>query len=488
VKNVKDHAIFTLDLAGHITSWNLAAERILGYSEREALGQPFSIIFTPEDVEQRAPERELRLAKEKGRAEDERWHRRKNGEHFWALGIITPTHDARGQQTGFSKILRDMTERKRAEEALHESDRRKNEFLAMLAHELRNPLAPIFTAIQLIGQNGGDDAIQREARTIIERQVRHMARLIDDLLEVSRITSGRIQLHIKPTNINAVVELAVERTRPLIVQRKQKLSISLPDASLWLDADSARLEQVLGNLLHNASKYNNIGGRIWLSAQPEDDYVVIRVKDDGVGMPEHLLPRIFDLFTQADISLDRSEGGLGVGLALVKSLVEMHHGTVEAHSDGIGRGSEFVVRLPITLEQVAQQESASSQPAKTATVSRRVLVVDDSVDAAKTLAMLLRSWGHEVRIAHNGPDALQRAVGFQPHLILLDIGLPDMDGYEVARLIRQNDHLKGVHLVAVTGYGQDSDRQQSKDAGFDNHLLKPVEPADLRKLLDDKEE
>ncbi|MGH7130113.1 MAG: hybrid sensor histidine kinase/response regulator, partial [Planctomycetaceae bacterium] len=341
---------------------------------------------------------------------------------------------------------------------LADAGRRKDEFLAMLSHELRNPMAPIFNALQLLGQEARENELQREARGVIERQVRHMSRLVDDLLEVSRITTGRTHLHIERVDANAVIQRAVERVRPLIDRRRQQLSLSLVDGVAWLDADATRLEQVFGNLLNNACKYNDDDGRIELKAERQDHRVVVRVRDDGIGMAPDLLPHVFDLFTQADKSLDRTEGGLGIGLALVKSLVEMHRGTVEAHSDGIGRGSEFVVRLPLASETAAERETAPSPSKAAATGSLRILVVDDNVDGARMSAMLLRSWGHEVRVAHDGPNALQRAAGFRPQLILLDIGLPDMDGYEVARHIRQHPHLQDVRLAAVTGYGQDGDR------------------------------
>ncbi|HET6568656.1 MAG TPA: PAS domain S-box protein [Rhodothermales bacterium] len=385
--------------------------------------------------------------------------------------------------------IRDITERKRMERQIQgqarelaDASRRKDEFLAMLSHELRNPMAPIFNALQLIGRQDGENELQREARGVIERQVRHMSRLVDDLLEVSRITTGRIQLHTERVDVNGVVERAVERVRPVIDRRGQQLSLSLAEGVIWLDADSTRLEQVFGNLLNNASKYNEEGGHIELIVERQDDHALIRIRDDGIGMAPDVLPRVFDLFTQADKSLDRAEGGLGIGLALVKNLVEMHRGTVEAHSDGLGGGSEFVVRLPAASEGTTPREPAPAQPTAMADASR-ILVVDDNVDAAKMSAMLLRSWGYDVRTAHDGPNALQRAAGFHPNVILLDIGLPGMDGYEVARLIRRDADLNDVRLVAVTGYGQDTDRQRSKEAGFDLHVVKPVEPSALKELL-----
>ncbi len=386
--------------------------------------------------------------------------------------------------------IRDITQRKQMERQIREqarelaqASRRKDEFLAMLSHEFRNPMAPMFNALQLMGQEKGENELQREARGVIARQVRHLSRLTDDLLEVSRITTGRIGLHLERIDVNGIVQRAVERLQPNIERRQQELSVTLAEGVIWLEADGARLEQVIGNLLNNASKYNNPNGRIWLTVVSQDHHAIVRVKDNGIGMSSELLPDIFDLFTQADKSLDRAEGGLGIGLALVKSLVELHRGTVEVQSEGIGRGSEFIVRLPMASDGHARQEPTSTQPKATASESLRILVVDDNVDAAKMCAMLLRTWGHEVRTAHNGPDALQRATGFHPQVILCDIGLPNMDGYEVARHIRQKPHLEGVRLVAVTGYGQDTDKQRSEEAGFDHHMVKPVESADLKDLL-----
>ncbi len=385
--------------------------------------------------------------------------------------------------------IRDITERKRLERQIHDQARaladasqRKDEFLAMLSHELRNPIAPIFSALHLIGQQGSENEVQREARGVIERQVRHLSRLVDDLLEVSRITTGRIRLHLERVDVNGIVTRSLERVQPLIERREQELTVSLTDDILWLDADSGRLEQVIGNLLDNASKYTKARGRIWLTVESVDHHAVIRIRDNGIGIVDALLPHLFDLFTQADKSLDRSEGGLGIGLALVKSLVALHRGTAEAHSDGIGHGSEFVVRLPLAPKK-AVPGPAPTQPPTTNGAPLRVLVVDDNQDMARMSAMLLRSWGHDVRVAHDGPDALERAAGFHPHAILLDIGLPNMDGYEVARHLRQNPHVETVKLVAVTGYGNDDDRKRSQEAGFDHHLVKPVEPADLRTLL-----
>lgn len=386
--------------------------------------------------------------------------------------------------------IRDITERKHMERRIHDqareladAARRKDEFLAMLSHELRNPMAPIFNALHLLGKQSGESELHREARGVIERQVRHLKRLVDDLLEVSRIATGRIRLQPERVEVNAMIAGAVERVQPRIRRRQQTLSVSSSDEPLWLLADAARLEQVLVNLLENASKYTDPGGRVWLSIESDGGQALIRVRDDGIGISQELLPHVFDLFTQADKTLDRSDGGLGIGLALVKSLVELHRGRVDAHSDGLGHGSEFIVRLPLVSEVGAPPEGASPEASKAEPGGLRILVVDDNQDAAQMLAMLLRSWGHDVRVAYDGPDALERASSFLPQLALLDIGLPNMDGYEVARNLKQNPRLQNVSIAAITGYGQDEDRARSREAGFDHHLVKPVEVADLRALL-----
>ena len=461
--------------------------RLLGYSSTEFLGKELWEIGLFQDKQE--SQAAVQTLRETGyvRYEDlplETEHGIKREVEF-----ICNIYQEGGHEVAQCNI-RDITERKQMERRIHEqakeladAGRRKDEFMAMLSHELRNPMAPIYNALHLIGQEGTENDLQREARGVIERQVRHLSRLVDDLLEVSRITMGRIQLHPERVDLNGIVQTAVERLRPQIDRHEQELTVRLSDQIVWLDADATRLEQVIGNLLGNASKYNNPHGKIWISVESQDHQAIVRVKDNGIGMVAELLPNIFDMFTQADKSLDRSEGGLGIGLSLVKSLVELHGGTVEAQSDGIGQGSEFIVRLPMATETQVPEESAPAHFPREATAPLRILVVDDGIEAAKMCGMLLKAWGHDVRVAHNGPDALQRAIGFHPHVILCDIGLPDMDGYEVARHIRQNPHLKNVQLVAVTGYGQDTDRKRSQEAGFDLHLVKPVEVSQLKTVL-----
>jgi signal transduction histidine kinase/DNA-binding response OmpR family regulator len=367
---------------------------------------------------------------------------------------------------------------------IQEADRRKNEFLAMLAHELRNPLAPIRTAVEILRLRGRDLGRLESARDVIERQVTQLARLVDDLLDVSRVTSGKIRLQIQPLEMAAVIAHALETARPLFEARRQKLTVDLPPAKLWVMADLARLSQVLANLLNNAAKYTEEGGRVSLSARSEDGEIVVRVRDTGIGIPKEALPIVWELFTQVDRSLDRSQGGLGIGLTVVRRIVELHGGRVEALSDGPGRGSEFVVRLPSyqTGRNELEGQDGGAMKTKLKTAST-VLVVDDNVDAAEMIAELLALTGHDARVAHDGPSAIALAQEIEPDVVLLDIGLPGMNGYEVAKQLRAIPSIEKALLIAVTGYGQDSDRQRTHEAGFDHHLVKPVKPDHLLELI-----
>ena len=368
-------------------------------------------------------------------------------------------------------------------EALKEADRRKNEFLAMLSHELRTPLAPMRTALQILNLKGSQESELVWTRQVISRQIEQMTRMVDDLLDISRITRGLIQLQKEPVDLAVVVERAVEMARPLIDARKHQLTVVLaPLGPIWLDADSLRLAQAITNLLHNAAKYTEEGGQIELTARREGDDVVIRVRDNGGGISTELLPHVFEPFTQEERSLDRSQGGLGIGLALVKSLIGLHDGKVQALSAGPGRGSEFLLQLP-AMKEAPPAGAPLEQEAGVSTSSRKILVVDDSADGARSLSMLLEILGHQVRTVHDGPSALAEARKFIPEIVLMDIGLPGMDGFEVARRMRQHLGMKGSTLVAITGYGQDEDRRRSHEAGFDAHLVKPIDPKDLDHLL-----
>jgi CheY-like chemotaxis protein len=378
---------------------------------------------------------------------------------------------------------------RQAEEALREGDRRKDEFLAMLAHELRNPLAPIRTAAQVLRLKGPAEPELQLARDVIDRQVQQLTRLVDDLLDLSRVSRGKINVELEPVALAAVVARAVEISRPLIDARKHHLEVSLPEQAVQVEGDAARLAQVVSNLLNNAAKYTEQGGRIWLTVEPaseraqETREVLLRVRDTGVGIAADMLPNIFQMFTQVQGSVSRSEGGLGIGLSLVRSLVELHRGSVTALSEGLGQGSEFIVRLPL-LEAPAPSPSAGEQRPRARKASpRRILVVDDNTDAADSLTLLLRVLGHVVRTAYDGPTALDLVRAQPPDVVLLDIGLPGTSGLEVARRMRQDLGLTDALLVALTGYGQDEDRRRSEEAGFNAHLVKPVDLDALHDLL-----
>jgi signal transduction histidine kinase len=368
--------------------------------------------------------------------------------------------------------------------ALQDADRRKDEFLAMLAHELRNPLAPIRSAVQLLRLKELDETQQARARAVIERQVDHLVNLIDDLLDVSRITRGMITLHREPVLIGAVIARAVETTRPLIDAHRQHLALELPDELLTIDGDKTRLVQMVGNLLHNAVKFTNPGGRITLTVTREGSQALIRVKDTGIGIPRELLPKLFELFTQIESESGRSQGGLGIGLALVRRLTEMHGGTVTAHSDGPGHGAEFAIRLPVlTAQPVIATPQATEADSTRSIEPRRVLVADDNEDAAEALSLQLQLAGHEVRTVYNGVEALGVAKTFRPHVVLLDLGMPRMDGYEAARQMRGQPWGKRATLIALTGWGQQQDRQRTAEAGFDVHLVKPVDESELLRVM-----
>ena len=373
-----------------------------------------------------------------------------------------------------------VTKQMELADRLREADRRKDEFLALLAHELRNPLASVRNAVGIMRLKGADDPQLQWCHDVIERQTDQLKRLVDDLLDVSRITQGKIQLRLEPVDIQAVVAGAIETSAPLIETHGHQLNVSLPDGSLVVRGDPSRLSQVIANLLNNAAKYQNERGRIDLCAERDGDDVVISVRDHGIGLSAEMLSDAFELFTQGERTPDRAQGGLGIGLSLVKQLVELHGGTVRAASEGPGTGSEFVVRLP-RLE-TAHAGPAAAEPLATPPRVRRILVVDDNVDAAESLAMLLRIDGHDVAIAHDGAEALAAAHAAHPDVILLDIGLPGMDGYEVCRRLRA-DGFADTRVVALTGYGQEKDRQLANEAGFDEHAVKPVELARLTKLL-----
>jgi PAS domain S-box-containing protein len=407
--------------------------------------------------------------------------RRLDGSVGWTYSRAVPMLDARGAIHEWIGAASDITERKLAEEKLRESDRRKDEFLAMLAHELRNPLAPVGAAAALLQRARLDEGLVRKTSEIIGRQVAHMTALIDDLLDVSRVTRGQVELDEAALDMRAIVADAVEQVMPLVRTRHQQLDVDVPAQSMPVMGDAKRLVQILANLLNNAAKYTQEGGRLRLAAAVRDGDVIVDVIDNGIGMAPELVARAFDLFAQAERTSDRASGGLGLGLALVRSLVELHGGTVSCESAGPGRGSRFTVTLPLLAQEAAPDALYDGAHAAARESSLSIMVVDDNVDAAETLGLLLEASGHRVSIEHDPQRALERASTEAPQVCLLDIGLPGMDGYELARHLRAQPATRHAFLVAITGYGQDSDRRLAAEAGFDRHLVKPI---DLDKLQD----
>ncbi len=487
-RNMADHApvmIWMTDAAASCTYLSESWYTFTGQAPETALGLGWLDATHPDD---RADADEIFLgANERHEAFRLDYRlRRADGSYAWAIDSATPRFGPDGEFLGYIGSVLDITERKHMEDALKENDRRKDEFLAMLAHELRNPLAPIRHAAEVLKVTTPGDPNQQWARGVIERQTQHITRLVDDLLDVSRIARGKITLRPERFAVASVIERAVEAIRPVAEGRRQSLSVALPSASLEVEGDVTRLVQVLSNLLSNASKFNHDGGQISVTAAQEGTQVAIRVADDGIGIPAELMPRVFELFTQSDRSLDRSQGGLGIGLTLVRLLVDQHGGTVEARSDGPGRGSEFVVRLPLAAADgtTTRAVAAAAVPAPAARPAKRVLVVEDNEDAAETLRMILALHGYEVEVAYDGPSAIEAAPRFQPQVMVCDIGLPNMNGYEVARQVRALPNVERPTLIALSGYGQEEDRRRGREAGFDYHLVKPVEPHALFALLD----
>jgi PAS domain S-box-containing protein len=483
VEGVKDYAIFMLDPEGRITSWNAGAERTKGYTAGEIIGRHFSTFYPPDARAVDWPAHELRVARAEGRYEEEGWRVRKDGTRFWASVVLTPVYDHTGELRGYAKVTRDLTQRRHVEE-LQEASRQMGEFIAMLAHELRNPLAPIRNALQVMGLRRLGDPQLEWCRDVLERQVLHLGHLVDDLLDVNRITSGKILLKPEAVDLASVIERAVESSTPLLQQRRHRLEIDLPGTPLVVRADPTRLSQVFLNLLNNAAKYTPEGGVVRIGASAEGEHAVVRVRDNGVGIASDLLPKIFDLFVQGSRTLDRSEGGLGIGLTLVREIVRLHGGRVAVSSPGPMLGSEFAVSLALLRTGAAEpQKNGENRKEHAAPFSRRVLVVDDNRDSADSMAMLLRATGHEVETAHDGPGALERAPHYLPEYVLLDIGLPGMNGYTVAERLRALPGLRNVKVIAMTGYGQEEDRKRSREAGFDHHLVKPVDFDTLCSIL-----
>ena len=484
IESVQDYAIFMLDPEGRVATWNLGAERIKGYTASEIIGRHFSEFYTSEDVASGKPARQLEIAQREGHVEHEGWRVRKDRTQFWANVVITALYDSQGELRGFAKITRDMTDKRQVEQ-LQLADRHKNEFLAMLAHELRNPLAPIRNGVELLKMTSSHEPEVHETTRMMERQVVHLVRLVDDLLDVSRIVTGKIHVERLPVDVNNFVERAIEEVRPALDARGHQLIVTRPARPIVIEGDLVRLAQVVSNLLANSIKYTDQPSQIDLTVELSGEHVIVRVRDTGVGMTPEELARIFNLFEQADNSVARSRGGLGIGLTLVKRIVEMHGGSVAASSPGLGLGSEFTVRLPLARSSATQPEPSHNNE-RSASSGRRILVVDDNIDAALSVERLLKAWGHEVQTAFNGVMALNKARTYRPHIVLLDIGMPGMSGYDVAKALRADPEFAGLVITALTGYGQAEDRRRSLEAGFNHHLTKPPDPAALAAMIESK--
>jgi len=479
-----DDAIIAVDMQGKVKSWNAGAQRMLGYAADEMVGQPITRII-PADRAEDEPKIFERVRRGQKVDHYETMRRDKFGRLIDVSLTVSPIFDRNGRIIGASKISHDISQQKRTELALREADRHKDEFLAVLAHELRNSLAPVRNALQ-ISWLSRDRAVVEDAHGLIERQLRHMVHLVDDMLDVSRIAQGKLELRREPLDLAAVLRNAEAASRPLIDKRRQTLETRLPapDTAI-VDADATRLVQIFQNLLTNASKYTPEGGRIWLEAAVRaapggGEEALVTVRDDGIGIAADMLPRLFIMYTQSTRARDFAQGGLGIGLHLVDRLARLHGGAVEARSAGPNQGSEFIVRLPLAGRVAPADDAPSGE--FIAPRGRRVLIVDDNVDAADSLAVLLELKGHECQTAYDGHCVLEVARAFRPEVVLLDLGLPGLSGFEVARLLRAEPDAASL-LVAVTGQGQPEDRQRAHAAGFDHHLLKPVDIKTLDRLL-----
>jgi PAS domain S-box-containing protein len=490
IDSIKDYAVFMLDTDGKIATWNPGAERIKGYRADEILGRSFTLFYPEEDVRSGKCEAELATAASVGRFEEEGWRIRKDGTRFWSNVVINAVRDEAGTLIGFAKVTRDLTDRKRAQEEqaarliAEQANLAKDQFLAMLGHELRNPLAPITTALQILKLRSGDS--QSHEMEIIERQVNHMTGLIDDLLDMARVTKGMLRLTRKRCDLRQIIASAIESVSPLLEQKRHVFAFDIAPGALVVDADELRLNQIFANLLTNAAKYTDDGGHLAVKARSSGSEVIVEVSDDGVGIAPELLTKVFDIFVQADQGADRAAGGLGIGLSLVRTLVSLHGGSVTAESPGIGGGSTFTVRLPAAAAEAPSAVATTTRESPTPPAllhSQRILLVDDNRDALEMLSEYLAHFGHDVRTAADGPQAIQLVREFTPDIAILDIGLPVMDGYELARHLQRELGEARPRFIALTGYGQDRDRARSAEAGFTDHFIKPVDVQALIKIV-----
>ena len=479
VESVTDYAVNMLDIDGVVTSWNTGAQRISGYPRDEALGAHFSR-FYPEEERATRPWEELAVARRTGRLETEGWRVRKNGERFWARIVITALHERDDGMRGFAQITQDLSDRRHIQ-SLEQAARNVGDFIAVLAHELRNPLAPIRNAAQLMARLPADHPSQSAMREMIERQTAQLTRIVDDILDMARITKGVIAIDRESVDLDRMLDTAIETEQPHIDERKHRLTVERRAPGAVIHGDAHRITQVLVNLLSNAVRYTPPGGDIAIIVDREENAVTIRVRDNGRGIEPEIKERIFDMFVRGrQARSDKNATGLGVGLALSRKIVELHGGAIDVVSEGAGRGSEFIVRLP--LAQAREEPAPPPLPPK-ATTPRRVLLVDDNRDAAAALELVLQEMGHRTVVVHGGAEALEKIHGNDLDYVFLDLGMPGIDGYEVARRVRANKSLRQPRLIALTGWGQEDDRRQTRDAGFDAHLVKPVSSEEIARAL-----
>jgi PAS domain S-box-containing protein len=481
VDGVTEYAIMMLDAEGFVTSWNAGAERIKGYKAKEVLGQHMSHFYPSEAVLANKPWEDLSVARVAGRISTEAWRVRKDGALFWANTVVTALRDQDGRLYGFAKVTQDLTQRRHAE-ALADTTQRMHEFIAMLAHELRNPLAPIRNAVALMGRKGLNDPTLESMRQTIDRQSMQLTRLLDELLDVNRIARGRFTIERELIDVRDVISRAVEASRPLIDSGRHSIEVMAPESPVLVQGDTVRLTQAVVNLLNNAAKYTPGGGSIRLSTSVRGAEIEIRVADNGKGIERDMLEKVFDLFVQIDPTSNATLGGLGVGLALVRRVIELHGGSVQARSEGKGRGAEFIARLPLSIQQM-RVISATESREENAIGRLRILIVDDNKDAGDTLGLLLESMGQYVCTVYDGRSAIAAEQAFKPNIVLLDIGMPEMSGYEVARAIRAAESEVKPILVAITGWGQEADKERAKEAGFHHHFVKPVSHEALRTII-----
>lgn len=488
VEGVTDYAIYMLDPEGRVSSWNSGAEQITGYRSEEILGRHISTFYSADDVAKGKPDTELAQARINGRSEEEGFRIRKNGTRYWARVVVTTLTDSHGKLRGFAKVTQDLTQRKHAE-ALENVTRNINEFIAVLAHELRNPLSPIRSAVHLLKEEHDLSEGNRKIVNIVDRQSGQLMRIVDDIIDVSRITRGKFSIIKKPVKVQDIVTRSVEAARPAIEAMGHTLTINMDDASLVVTGDEVRLSQALTNLLNNATRYTPAGGAIQLNVRADvqraSHELIVEVKDNGRGIAPEFINSIFGMFVQGEEKRNVSGAGLGVGLALARSIIELHQGTLEAGSEGLGKGAIFTMRLP--LNQALAYNGTTHRHMLAANDRCNILIVDDSEDITTLTGSLFEKRGHCVLVANSGKQALEIFDQHHPDMVLMDIGMPKMNGYELARLIRNHPYGKTTFLVAITGWGKDDDRYRSKEAGIDLHLVKPVESEDLLALLDNPE-